>query len=214
MSSNTKLPEGVERRFHETKFEVRESEGEPKRIVGYAAVFGKRSVNLGFSEKFPFFEIIQPGAFENVLKDDVRAVIDHKGGLQTLGRTKSGTLKISEDEIGLRFELETPDTQAGRDIMTLIQRGDIDQASFKFRVKDDGDEFTDEDDGKTTVRTIKKGGIAELLDVSPVTFPAYQDTIVQSRSIENYISAKRQRPNVALRRARELRLALTERKYK
>ncbi len=214
MSKKNTGASNVERRLHQANFEVRQNEGEPKKIVGYAAVFNKRSLNLSFSEEYPLFEIIEPGAFEAVLNDDVRAVIDHKGGLQTLGRTKSGTLKVSEDDIGLRFELEPPDTQAGRDIVTLIERGDIDQASFKFSVKKGGDKFEDDGDGKTTIRTIKRGGVAKLEDVSPVTFPAYPDTIVQSRSIEDYISARRQRPNVALRRARELRLAQTERKYR
>lgn len=182
--------DGREKRVHSASFEVRADGESPKKIVGYAAIFNKRSQNFG-SDDFPFFEIIEPGAFRNVLGDDVRAVIDHSGGLQTLARTKSGTLKLSEDEIGLRFELELPDTTAGRDIATILQRGDIDQASFAFQVDREGQAFEDiEENGKeVTIRRIQT--VSRLYDVSPVTYPAYPDTIVQARSFEDRMNQKR-----------------------
>lgn len=180
-----------QRIFTASKIEVRSEEGKAPKVVGYAAVFNRRSENLG-SESYPFFEIIEPGAFRQVLKDDVRAVIDHSGGLQTLARTKSGTLKIEEDEIGLRYEFDSPDTQAGRDIVTIIKRGDIDSSSFAFRIGKGGDEFTDlEDDG--VLRTIKPGGVSRLYDVSPVTYPAYLDATVVTRSLEDQINNFRNR---------------------
>ena len=205
--------DGQEKRTHEAKFEVRAEDDAKPKIVGYAAVFNKRSVNFSYSEEYPLFEVIEPGAFRAAINDDVRAVIDHEGGLQTLGRTKAGTLAISEDEIGLRFELTPPDTQAGRDIVELIKRGDIDQASFKFKVGPDGDRWEDQDDGKTTIRRIVAGGVARLYDVSPVTFPAYESTTVTSRSIENFLTEKRSRASAARNRARELRLSINEKLY-
>lgn len=177
-----------EKRFSISNFEVR-AEGEKKRVVGYAAMFNKRSVNFG-GEDYPMFEVIEPGAFSGVLTNDVRALVDHQGGLTTLARTKSGTLKLSEDEIGLRYEFEVPDTQAGRDLVTILERGDIDQSSFGFQVNRDGQRFEDiEEDGKAvTIRTISK--VSRLLDVSPVTFPAYPDTVAVTRSFDEYRQTK------------------------
>lgn len=203
-----------ERRVHQTaKVELR-ADGDDKkpRIIGYAALFNKRSINFGSAE-FPVFEVLEPGAFDHVLGHDVRAVIDHNGGILTLGRTKSGTLRLEQDELGLRFELDPPETNAARDLVELIRRGDIDQASFAFQVSPDGDQYETEKDGKTTLRTIKKGGISLLQDISPVTFPAYQDTTVtltRSRTLENLL-ALRQAPREAWRQqARERALALAE----
>jgi len=182
--------EGREKRIYKADFEIRSEEGGPSKVVGYAAMFNKRSENFG-GETYPFYEIIKPGAFSSVLKDDVRALIDHSGGLQTLARTKSRTLELSEDEIGLRFEFEAPDTQAGRDIVTILKRGDIDQASFAFIVDREGQEFEEkEENGKeVTIRTITQ--IKRLYDVSPVTYPAYPETIVQARSMEERINQKK-----------------------
>jgi HK97 family phage prohead protease len=148
-------------------------------------MFNKRSVNFGDAD-YPMFEVIEPGAFRDVLNNDVRALVDHQGGLTTLARTKSGTLKLSEDEIGLRYEFEVPNTQAGRDLVTILERGDIDQSSFGFQVNRDGQRFEDiEEDGKSvTIRTISK--VSRLLDVSPVTFPAYPDTVAVTRSFDEH----------------------------
>lgn len=168
------------------------TEGDSPRIVGYAALFNKRSINFG-SQDYPVFEVIEPGAFDEVTGADVRAIIDHKGGIQTLGRTKSGTLSILQDDLGLRFEIHPPKTQAAADLIELIKRGDIDQASFAFRVKPQGDEYSTLDDGKTTIRTIKRGGINYLEDISPVTFPAYQDTSVtltRSQDLEQFLAVR------------------------
>lgn len=197
-----------EKRFSKANFELRtEGEKRPK-VVGYAAMFNKRSQNFG-DDDYPLYEVIEPGAFRDVLNDDVRALVNHQGGLTTLARTKSGTLKLSEDEIGLRFEFEAPDTQAGRDIVEILKRGDIDQASFAFRVDREGQEFEErEEDGKQVV--IRKiTHLSRLTDVSPVTYPAYEDTIVQTRSFDDF---KQQKELCALEteqeeRARKIKLA-------
>jgi HK97 family phage prohead protease len=152
------------------------SDDGPGRLVGYAAVFDKLSVRLGWG----FREKIAPGAFAESLKrgDDVRALVEHQGGLLTLGRNTAGTLRLAEDKKGLRAEMDLPDTTAGRDIKVLVERGDLHQMSFGFRVPTGGEEW-EEDEDKNEIRIVKKG---ELFDVSVVAFPAYEDTEVLARA--------------------------------
>jgi phage head maturation protease len=91
-----------------------------------------------------------------------------------LGRNKAGTLTLIEDEVGLRMEIDPPDTQTGRDVLAMIRRGDIDQASFGFQtIRDDWEQLEDQ-----VLRTLIE---VKLFDVSPVTFPAYPQTTVQVR---------------------------------
>lgn len=154
------------RSYAMTGVEVRA--GEKPVIGGYAAVFERKSVMLyGFREK------IAPGAFQDSLQDDIRALWQHDTS-QVLGRTRSGSLRLWEDSTGLGFEVEPPDTQAGRDAVTLIRRGDVDQMSFGFNVPVNGDDWSEDEDG-IPLRIIKR---AKLIEVSPVTFPAYVDTSV------------------------------------
>lgn len=154
--------------------EIREVEGKPV-IGGYAAVFNRLSMPLmGFREQ------IKPGAFAGGLDGDIRALWQHDTAV-VLGRTKSGTLKLWEDKHGLAFELIPPDTQAGRDAMVLIGRGDVDQMSFGFVVPRGGDTWDDDGD-KEMLRTLNK---VELIEISPVTFPAYPDTTAIVRALES-----------------------------
>ena len=156
---------GVEQRTAQIgDVEVREDGGGPL-IRGYAAVFHRMSQNLG-----GFVERIEPGAFAAGLESDIRALWQHDSA-RVLGRTKNGTLRLWEDERGLGFELTPPDTQDGRDALALIRRGDVDQMSFGFRVPTGGDSWAD--GSGTPVRTLRQ---VELLEVSPVTWPAYTDT--------------------------------------
>ena len=144
---------------------------EPPKIRGHAAVFDKLSENLG-----GFREKIAPGAFSRAIKkDDVRALFNHDSNY-ILGRTKSNTLTLEEDEKGLAVEIDPPDTQWARDLMVSIKRGDISQMSFGFTVKDDVWEHFE---GKDSIRTLKD---VNLFDVSPVVFPAYPQTDVKVRS--------------------------------
>lgn len=170
-----------ERRYLPGNIEIRDSEDGRPTISGYAAVFDKRSENFHWDPDQEFYEVIAPGAFSEVLKDDVRALFNHEG--MPLARTKSGTLKIEQDSIGLRYQFELPDTTLGNDLGAAIRRGDIDGSSFAFRVAEAGDRI--EIEGKTTIRTITK--ISRLVDVSPVTYPAYPDTSVVARSAEDII---------------------------
>lgn len=187
-----------------------QAEGPRKTISGYAATFNVRSVNFG-SPREPVYEVIERGAFKKVLGDDVRALVNHQGGLQTLARTKSGTLRISEDDVGLRYEFDVPDTQAGRDIYEIIKRGDIDKSSFGFRVEPTGQRFEmfEENGVEVVVRTITE--FSELIDVSPVTFPAYEDTIVEARGLNEFRAAREESAlrNLKIQseaRARQIRL--------
>ena len=160
---------------------------EKRKVFGYAAKFNSLSENLGDSQ-YQFREIIQPGAFDDVLEDDVRALFNHDANM-ILARSKNGngTLKIGTDAIGLWYEFEAPDTQAGRDLLTSIDRGDVDQSSFGFSVAKDGQKWEEkrEGDGPTIVtRTITK--VARLFDVSPVTYPAYPEASVALRSLQEF----------------------------
>jgi HK97 family phage prohead protease len=185
MTMSKPITPAIERRFTEGAVELRsEGEGKPIKARGYAAMFGKRSANLG-TESYQFFEIIEPGAFDDVLKDDVRALFNHDANL-ILARSKggSGTLTIGSDSVGLWYEFELPDTQAGRDLGVSLKRGDVDQSSFAFSLLSEGQKWETKTEGERTIatRTIKK--VARLYDVSPVTYPAYPDTTVAMRSLE------------------------------
>jgi HK97 family phage prohead protease len=164
-----------------------DGEGSKPKVRGYAAVFDKESENLG-SDNYQFREIIEPGAFSDVLGDDVRALLNHDPNF-ILARSKAGagTLTIGQDDRGLWYEFEAPDTQAGRDLTESLKRGDIDQSSFSFTVRGDGQKWEEREDenGKTFIkRTISK--VARLFDVSPVTYPAYPDATVALRSLQEF----------------------------
>lgn len=152
---------------------VQPTEEGGRKIVGYAAVFNRRSQDLG-----GFVEVIRPGAFtEAIQTDDVRGLWNHDANF-VLGRNKSGTLRLVEDDIGLRYEIDAPDTQTIRDlVMAPMERGDVDQSSFGFMTV--SDEWRHED-GQLVRELIKCG----LFDVSPVTYPAYLDTKSAVRSAE------------------------------
>lgn len=168
-------PEGVERRAVRL-VELRVEDGDGgTRIEGHAAIFNSLSEDLG-----GFREVIEPGFFEGVVGNDVRALWNHNDDL-VLGRTRSGTLRVEEDEVGLAISADPPDTTWARDALVTMQRGDVDQMSFAFRVREGGDDWRREPDGML-IRTLRRGGCARLYDVSPVTFPAYPATSVAVRS--------------------------------
>jgi len=170
----------IERRFLAQPVEIRaETDNEGEKIVGYGAVFESRSENLG-----GFTEIIEKGAFDNVLDQDVRGLFNHDPNY-VLGRQSAGTLKLSVDERGLKYEIDPPATDTIRDlVMEPMKRGDISGSSFGFIVDDD--EWTEGDDGAVT-RTIKS--VRSLMDVGPVTFPAYPETGAAMRSLNEFRQA-------------------------
>lgn len=184
-----------ESRFLAEKIEIRaggESE-ESKTVFGYAAVFNRESENLG-NDDWQFREVIEPGAFDDALGDDVRALLNHDSN-HVLARSRGGegTLELGVDEKGLWYRFDAPDTQSGRDLLTSIRRGDIDQSSFSFTVDPDGQTWEESREGDGPViakRTISK--VARLYDVSPVTFPAYPDASVALRSLEKFRAEHRE----------------------
>jgi uncharacterized protein len=150
-------------------------------IEGTAAVFNQLSVDLGW-----YRERIMPGAFTDCLNStpDVKALFNHDPNI-VLGRTTSKTLRLKEDNTGLQFDADPPDTQAARDVVTLIDRGDVDQCSFGFYVRDyEWTQEPDHDDPKKLmlVRKLKK---VDVFDVSPVTFPAYPQTSCDTRTLRS-----------------------------
>lgn len=169
----------IERRVLSSKVEVR-SKGEDGTgtITGVAAVFNSLSEDLG-----GFREQIHPEAFAESLErgDDVLARAEHDSRM-LLGRRSSGTLRLSVDGHGLNYEVDLPDTQAARDLSTLIKRGDVSQSSFAFYIRDHENDQTWETtaDGML-LRTILK---ASLVDVAPVAEPAYKATQVSARTLE------------------------------
>lgn len=186
----------VERRILDAgPIEVRASGGDGAATVtlrGYAAKFDVLSENLG-----GFREQIAPGAFADVLSDDVRALFNHDPN-HVLGRSVANTLRLSQDSVGLYYEVDLPDTQAARDLLVSINRGDVSQSSFAFRVAPNGDKWDENDEG-VIIRTISR--FSRLYDVSPVTYPAYPDATVGTRSMKAWMES-RQCNEVAERRKR------------
>ena len=140
-----------EHRVFDAQIEVRSTgtagSSAGKKIVGYAAKFDTLSLPMGGPKGFR--EKIDSRAFDSDLQNralDCRALMNHDPNL-ILGRTTSGTLRLSKDAVGLKFEIDPPNTQYARDLVESIRRGDISQCSFSFRVMKDGDEWT-EDPGR------------------------------------------------------------------
>lgn len=146
--------------------EVRDAEGDDMVLEGYAAVFNSET-DLGH-----FREVIKPGAFDDVMTNDVRALINHDPNL-ILGRTENGTLELSTDERGLKYRVKLGNQSYAKDFYESVKRGDISQSSFAFTI--DQQSWNEE----RTVRSVDK--VRQLLDVSPVTYPAYAAATVQAR---------------------------------
>jgi len=166
-----------------------EDGSEREYIVGYAAKFGVNSLDLG-----DFIERIHPDAFGIVSERrgrkkslETRALWNHDANYP-LARYP-GTLSMSVDEVGLRYEFPVPDTTYGRDIASNIRAGIVKGSSFSFTVPSGGDTWAIED-GRS-VRTITR--IDSLLDVGPVTFPAYPDAdvTVAQRSFDHFRKEQR-----------------------
>ena len=153
---------------HDTTLQTREENGE-RIIEGYAAKY-ETETNIG-----PFMESISRGAFDNVLENDVRALINHDPSL-VLGRTSAGTLELTSDDVGLKYRVKLGNQQYATDLYESIQRGDISQSSFAFTIKD---QTWSEDRSSRKVNEV-----AQLLDVSPVTYPAYKEATVVAREEE------------------------------
>lgn len=162
---------GVE--FRSTTFELR-AEGDGNTFVGYAAMFDSDSQPL------PFVERIAQGAFTRSIGDrrrDIRLYVNHNSDM-VLASKKSGTLRLFEDDKGLRVEADLPDTSYSRDLRALMQAGVVDKMSFGFTIPKGGDRWSE----NGMERTLTK---INLHEVSVVTgFPAYEATKAAVRSLE------------------------------
>lgn len=157
-----------------TLAEFRVSDDDAGAIEGHAAVFGQLSEDLG-----GFREKVAPGAFsQTITADDIRALFNHDPNF-VLGRNRSGTLTLAEDERGLAIKVTPPKAQWATDLRESIRRKDITQMSFGFVTLD---ELWEKVDGQN-IRTLKT---VRLFDVSPVTFPAYPQTDVAVRALERF----------------------------
>lgn len=158
------------------EIQIRENEDGKRTISGYAVKWEKKSHVLGYFRKFR--EQFQKGAFADSLqKDDQRFLWSHDAS-KVLGRTKNNTLRLQEDDTGLRFELDLPNTTLGEDTYKSIKRGDVDGVSFGFQMISHDLEEPDDD---LPLRTVTK---ARLLEVSAVAFPAYPDSQVSARGYD------------------------------
>lgn len=176
------MPDNIEiRTYPGMKWELRSEDSSPQegKLRGHAAVFNE----WGGDPEY-FMESIAPGAFSKTLDEDIRALWNHND-MYVLGRNKSGTLFLKEDERGLYVEIDPPNAQWAKDFMESVNRGDVDQMSFRFIVVKDDWEMRDD----VAMRTIKE---VRLLEVSPVTFPFYEGTDIALRSKD--LAFKKQTP--------------------
>jgi uncharacterized protein len=159
--------------------EVRSANGQPSRVIGgYAAVFGRSSENLG-----GFIEKVNPQAFNKSRADNWPGVVarfNHQDNF-LLGSTRSGTLKLTIDNVGLGYEVDLPECRS--DVLEMTQRGDLAHSSFAFQTYEDDWGTTE---GGYPVRNLMS---ARLIDVAPVTVPAYPDATVGLRSLARHVGA-------------------------
>jgi uncharacterized protein len=164
-----------------------ESRADGKKVItGYAAVFyDPNDPGTEYRMWSDMVERIMPGAFDKAIReDDVRGLFNHED-CNILGRTKSGTMRLSVDKRGLKYEIDPPDTQCARDLMQSIDRGDVSGSSFMFKPV------------ANTYRDVEGLYIIErdevkLYDVGPVCFPAYESTDTSVRSAEDGESVRRE----------------------
>ena len=212
-------PNAEVRTFDVQDLELRMDDEKPT-VVGYGAVFNSMSNDLG-----GFREFISPNAFEGRLEDDVRFLVNHDANL-VLARTTNGTLRLSVDEKGLRYEADMPNTSTARDLMELLKNGTISQSSFAFTVEEDSWEIKD----GMNIRTIDK--VSQLYDVSSVTYPAYNSasSSVALRSMKEWqekeeakklqesleaekIEAQKNEEDLKQRSLHKMRLTILKNKY-
>lgn len=187
----------IERRYTKSLAELRAAESGARTIGGYAAVFGKLSANLG-----GFVELVDSRAFNQSKGNgfpDVVARFNHDNAFM-LGTTASGTLRLSTDREGLSYSVDVPVTR--QDVFELVTRGDVTKSSFAFRTLEDSWDLTEAGFPQRTLIAV------QLVDVAPVTTPAYPDASVGLRSLAERCDAPMADVE-ALAKSNELRKLLT-----
>lgn len=192
----------IERRYFTGDLQIAEQEAGPPKIIGYAAKFNVLSEELPGPNGKRFRERLVPGAFSRTLaaNDDVFALVEHSPN-HKLGRRSNGTLKLTQDEVGLRVEVTPPDTTIGRDTIAEIRQGLLSGWSFAFRASYADQEWSrTENDG--TIRSLKS------LDLGEVTItgsPAYPDTELALRSLNEWIQEQQSASQAQLTAEHQLR---------
>ncbi len=164
------------------------ADGKPV-LTGYAAVFYRADdPGTQYTLWQDAVERIMPTAFDAALRegDDVRGLFNHDVSL-ILGRKAAGTCRLFVDEVGLRYEIDPPDSPTGKNVLEAVARGDVTGSSFSFLVysgKRGRVVWVDEKQADGRLLSIREIHDLELLDVGPVTFPAYTSTTAGSRSID------------------------------
>lgn len=181
-----KALDGAERRFVVSGMTVEkraatDDQDEAFVVWGYAAKFDSPTVIGDW-----FIEEVAPGFFDEVLDDDVRCLFNHNPNY-ILARSEAGkgTLTLTVDKTGLKYEYITPNRSYALDLADAIEAGDVSQSSFSFKPKE---VLWIENDGEMSKRRLIK--CDKLYDVSPVTYPAYTDTTVAKRSHEAWLQEK------------------------
>lgn len=157
-------------------------------VSGLAIPYGKQSQPMPMNAGTNFVEIIESGAAGQAIRGDVKAYFNHGGplrGEQPLGRTKSGTLQLSEEADGVHYRLTLPDTQLGRDMKTLLKRGDIQGTSFYLEPVKGMVGWTRNRDGML-LRSVRQ--MTNLKEISLVTDPVYLDTTATLRSFQDWLT--------------------------
>jgi len=191
-----------EQRAVQSRFSIEKREdGALPTIVGYAAVYEAETVIFNM-----FREKLRRGAFRRAVeaRQDVRALFNHNPDF-LLGRVGAGTLRLYDDDHGLRVEIDPPDTPTGREVVELIRRGDIYGMSFGFiptRVS-----WEQADESGLGLRVVED---VDLVDVSPVTYPAYEQTEVGIRSSAEAVLQERTRQLRSAYQVMRMRLRLAE----
>lgn len=174
-----------------TPSEVRMAAEKPNTIEGHGALYNVVSVpELGFDER------IMAGAFEKADISDVRMLWNHNGD-KILARTKSGTLEVGADSVGLFYRGEVAETSWGKDALISVARGDVDQSSFAFGYLEKGDDEWGVDERGNIFRNINR--FRKITDVSPTAFPAYPQTKIDARALSE-IRSMLQKPKTDMAR--------------
>jgi HK97 family phage prohead protease len=169
-NNNKQFFPSVELRAYKTEEESR------MLVEGYAIVFNSESRDLG-----GFTEVVKENALDKALErnTDVLALYGHDYQ-NVLGRQSADTLQLEKDERGIKFTLDLPSTQLGRDVYTLVERGDLKGNSFGFTVEKDSWDKK----GDKVIRTIEQ--VRDLFEISIVSLPAYEATELVKRNFEEF----------------------------
>lgn len=192
------LTSKIERRVFDVAELRLDSEEDARTIRGYAAVFDSMSQPL-----FGFREVIRKGAFKKTVREsDIRALWNHDPNF-VLGRKSARTLRLEEDEKGLLTRIFPPSTTWASDLMTSIERGDVSQMSFGFQMVKE--RWMEAGNDGLPVRELLE---VRLFDVSPVTFPAYQQTEVHVRSLMDSVLSRMERGGISKDERQAMRIAI------